>query len=211
MFGSGEYGELGVGHVVRNGKKPRGVLRPRLNHLLSANEIGMVQIAVEGMHCVTFSHDHKIFTWGGNDTGTLGRDTTGDGSDDDEDGIYLDPKESTPPAVSSDFFNKDIKFAQVVASDSARFALTVNGSVYGWGTFRVNFNYPLIGASSYYSGSRWHHWLLERRCSRSRGLEKEGNSTNAYSHFWIEANQAPCPRRKSCSSLGPSRQCLYMG
>ena len=62
MFGSGEYGELGLGHVIRNGKKPKGVLRPRLNDLLGANTIGIVQTAVEGMYCMALSHDHRIFT-----------------------------------------------------------------------------------------------------------------------------------------------------
>jgi regulator of chromosome condensation len=130
---------------VRNGKKPLGVQRPRLNDLLSAATVGIVDIAVGGMHCVALAHDNKIYTWGVNDLGALGRDTSraaGDAgaedSDSDDDGIDLNPKESTPTAIPEGAFPKNTQFAQVVACDSASFALTVKGAVYGWGTFSVS-------------------------------------------------------------------------
>jgi regulator of chromosome condensation len=97
------------------------------------------------MHCVALSHDNKIYTWGVNDLGALGRDTSRDASDlagpedsdSDDDDVDLNPKESTPTAMPSDSFPKDTQFAQVVACDSASFALTITGAVYGWGTFSV--------------------------------------------------------------------------
>ena len=144
MFGAGASGELGLGHTSRNGKKPSGVRRPRLNDLLSATEVGIVDIAMGGMHCVALAHDNKIYTWGVNDLGALGRDTSRDASranaensDSDDDDIDLNPKESTPTAIPSNSFLKGTQFAQVVACDSASFALTVTGTVYGWGTFSV--------------------------------------------------------------------------
>ena len=143
MFGTGDNGELGLGHVIRNGKKPKGVFRPRLNDLLDAKTVGVVQIAVGGMHCAALTHDNKIYTWGVNDLGALGRDTKKDAkaededSDDDDDDIDLNPKESTPAAIPSSYFPGDVKFTQLVASDSATFALTTTGSVYGWGAFCV--------------------------------------------------------------------------
>jgi regulator of chromosome condensation len=142
VFGTGDNGELGLGHVVRNGKKPKRVLRPRLNDLLDPKTVGVVQIAVGGMHCAALTHDNKIYTWGVNDLGALGRDTTKerkeeDDDSDDEDDMDLDPKESTPTAIPSDSFPDGVEFAQVVASDSATFAVTTTGSVYGWGTFTV--------------------------------------------------------------------------
>lgn len=119
--------------------------RPRLNDLLSAATVGIVNIAVGGMHCVALAHDNKIYTWGVNDLGALGRDTSRDAYDDestedsdsDDGSIDLSPKESTPIAIPSDSFPKDTQFAQVAACDSASFALTVTGTVYGWGTFSV--------------------------------------------------------------------------
>ncbi|TVY80401.1 Protein pim1 [Lachnellula suecica] len=140
VFGTGDNGELGLGHVVRNGKKPKNVFRPRLNDLLDAKTVGVVQVAVGGMHCAALTHDNKIYTWGVNDLGALGRDTTkepkaDDEDSDDDDDIDLNQKESTPTAIPSDPFPEGTEFAQIVASDSATFALTTTGSVYGWGTF----------------------------------------------------------------------------
>lgn len=143
VFGTGDNGELGLGHEIRNGKKPKRVLRPRLNDLLDPKTVGVVQIAVGGMHCAALTHDNKIYTWGVNDLGALGRDTTkepkeeSDDSDDEED-MDLDPKESTPTAIPSNAFPDGVEFTQVVASDSATFAVTTTGSVYGWGTFTVS-------------------------------------------------------------------------
>jgi regulator of chromosome condensation len=179
VFGSGESGELGLGHVSRNGKKPTDVKRPRLNGLLDASAVGVVQMAVGGMHCVALTHDGKILTWGVNDNGALGRDTTWEAptrdidaeSDSDEDSDSdgesgLSPKESTPTAVSAEFFSKDAgDLVQVAATDSASFVLTSKGFVYGCGTFSVSpfsmiltFPLPLIPP-----GLRRQHRLLQNR------------------------------------------------
>ncbi|KAH6880754.1 regulator of chromosome condensation 1/beta-lactamase-inhibitor protein II [Thelonectria olida] len=147
VFGEGSSGELGLGAARFNNKKPIDVKRPRINHNLSAANVGVVQISCGGMHAVALTHDNKILTWGVNDQGALGRDTAWDGGlrdmdksedsdSEDEDDSGLNPKESTPTAVSEDHFAPGTKFVQVVASDSASFALTEDGRVYGWGTFR---------------------------------------------------------------------------
>jgi regulator of chromosome condensation len=152
VFGSGEYGELGLGAEKRNGKKPKDVRRPRLNDLLDAQSVGVVQIAVGGMHCVALTHDNQIITWGVNDNGALGRDTTWEAperdisdedSEEDDDDSGLNPKESTPTAISAASFDTGAVFVQVAATDSASFALTGEGTVYSWGTFRVSFFQPL--------------------------------------------------------------------
>ena len=162
VFGLGEYGELGLGPKAIDGKKPKSVRRPRINHFLDAATVGVVQIAVGGMHCVALTHDHKILTWGVNDNGALGRDTTweaptrdidagsDDDDDEDEDEGGLNPKESTPTAIPAEFFGKDPKtFVQVVATDSASFVLTDDGSVFGWGTFRVRISFFRHRVSAY--------------------------------------------------------------
>ncbi|EGC45514.1 pheromone response pathway component SRM1 [Histoplasma capsulatum var. duboisii H88] len=147
VCGEGSSGELGLGAA----KNVVDVKRPRLNPHLPADKVGVVHIATGGMHCVALTHDNKILTWGVNDQGALGRDTTwdggykdikeGDGDDSDSDSDSdsgLNPRESTPAAVPSEYFPEDTVFVQVAASDSASFALTDVGSVYGWGTFRSN-------------------------------------------------------------------------
>ncbi|KFA69052.1 hypothetical protein S40285_05462 [Stachybotrys chlorohalonatus IBT 40285] len=149
VFGEGSSGELALGSRIINGKKPIDVKRPRLNENLSSKTVGVVQVSCGGMHAVALTRDNKILTWGVNDQGALGRDTTWDGGlidmdkaegsdseDEDEDDTGINPRESTPSAVSDEYFAEGTKFVQVVASDSASFALTEDGRVYGWGTFR---------------------------------------------------------------------------
>jgi regulator of chromosome condensation len=150
VFGEGSAGELGLGSEKVDGKKPIDVKRPRLNHNLSADAVGVVHIAVGGMHSAALTYDNKILTWGVNDSGALGRDTTWDGGlkdiDDDNSDASSDtdadskmnPLESTPMAVDSKHFPEGTKIVQLAASDNATFALTADGSVYGWGTFRVS-------------------------------------------------------------------------
>lgn len=149
IFGSGESGELGLGNKKIDGKKPVNVKRPRIHPFLSADAVGVVQIACGGMHSVALTKDSKIFTWGVNDQGALGRDTTWDGglrdadAEDDDNGDdfeALNPIECTPAEVSTKNIVNGTKFIKVVASDSASFALTEDGRIYGWGTFRVSFS-----------------------------------------------------------------------
>lgn len=147
VFGEGGAGELGLGSVRFEGKKPMDVKRPRINHNLSAATVGVVQIAAGGMHAVALTKDNKILTWGVNDQGALGRSTAWDGglrdadaeSDDgDDDDTGLNPLESTPGEIDTTDVAPGTKFVQVVASDSASFALTEDGRIYGWGTFRAS-------------------------------------------------------------------------
>ncbi|OJJ95824.1 hypothetical protein ASPACDRAFT_81581 [Aspergillus aculeatus ATCC 16872] len=102
------------------------------------------------MHCVALTHDNKILTWGVNDQGALGRDTTwedgykdvdetkSDSDSDSDNDTGLNPHESTPTAIPSDAFPEGTIFVEVAAGDSSSFALTDEGQVYGWGTFRSN-------------------------------------------------------------------------
>lgn len=145
VFGEGTAGELGLGSVRVDGKKPIDVKRPRLNHNLK----DVVQVACGGMHVAALTKDNRILTWGVNDQGALGRDTTWEGGlrdmadesgseDDDDEDTGMNPRESTPAEIDTSAIPEDTKWVQVVASDSATFALTETGQVYGWGTFRVS-------------------------------------------------------------------------
>ncbi|KAF2444910.1 RCC1/BLIP-II [Karstenula rhodostoma CBS 690.94] len=146
VFGEGGQGELGLGAT----KKAIDVKRPRWNEALSNQDI--VRIATGGMHVVALTKDNKILTWGVNDNGALGRETSsgeqlkdmkeGDDEDSDSDSDDetggLNPLEATPTAVSADHFPEDTVFVDITAGDSCSFALTTEGAVYGWGTFRKN-------------------------------------------------------------------------
>ncbi|MCJ1282448.1 hypothetical protein MMC26_001771 [Xylographa opegraphella] len=147
VFGANSGGELGLGR----GSTSENVTRPRLNPNLPADSVGVVQLATGGMHCAALTHDNKILTWGVNDMGALGRDTTWDGgmvdmkddkddsgSDDDASESAINPREATPTAILASDFPEGTVFTQVAAGDNATFALTEEGLVYGWGSFRGN-------------------------------------------------------------------------
>lgn len=146
LAGVGENGELGMG----SGKAGMNAKRPRLNPNLASDTVGVVQIATGAMHCAALTYDNKILTWGVNDQGALGRSTEWDGglkdmdtgdssdSDSDSDDTGLNPRESTPAAVSPEHFPEGTRFASLATADNATFALTTGGHVYGWGTFRVS-------------------------------------------------------------------------
>jgi regulator of chromosome condensation len=136
--GTGENSELGLG------PKAKIVKRPRLNGFFDIAKVGVVAIAYGGMHGAALTHDGKVYTWGVNDQGALGRTTkAGDedenmkdaGSDDeDSEDVLLNEDESTPKLVE---FPKGTIITRIACSDSATIAVTETGLVYGWGTFRV--------------------------------------------------------------------------
>jgi len=144
VFGEGSSSELGLGTA----KTAIDVKRPRLNPLLSAKEVGILQVACGGMHTAALTHENKILTWGVNDGGALGRDTKWEGGlkdmDDDksdnsdESDSGLNPLESNPTALPASSFPEDTTFVKLSAGDSHTLALTDDGLVYGWGQFRVN-------------------------------------------------------------------------
>ncbi|CAI6340351.1 unnamed protein product [Periconia digitata] len=145
VFGEGSSGELGLGAT----KKAIDVKRPRFNEMLT--NMNVVKIATGGMHVVALTKDNKILTWGVNDNAALGRDTSGgnvkmrdmdaaEGSDSDSDDETggLNDLEATPTAIDAKHFPEDTVFVDIAAGDSCSFALTTEGAVYGWGTFRKN-------------------------------------------------------------------------
>ena len=151
-FGDGGEGELGQGNLNKSVE----IKRPRLNALLAADKVGVVAMSVGGMHVAVLTHDNKILTWGVNDLGALGRDTkweapvheisddkSDSGSDDDETDPNapkegLNPLEAAPGEVDVSALPEGIVWTQLTCTDSATFALTDDGLVYGWGTFRVS-------------------------------------------------------------------------
>ncbi|OBT62932.1 hypothetical protein VE03_07870 [Pseudogymnoascus sp. 23342-1-I1] len=237
ICGDGESGELGLGPRPIDGKKPTSVKRPRLNPLLSASAVGVVQIAAGGMHCVALTHDQQILTWGVNDDGALGRDTTWEaptrdidgGSDegDSDDEGDLSPNESTPTAIPRDSFGEvSGLFVQVVALDSASFALTDKGLVYGWGTFRANdgiLGFSTAATREYERTRRNKELLLQRTPVPIPHLTKivslaAGNNhvlaldTSGHVFAWGTAEQSQLarrvPERHRAAALTPSHVTL---
>ncbi|KAK6461026.1 pheromone response pathway [Scheffersomyces coipomensis] len=144
VWGTGSMCELGLG------PKSKEVKRPRLNPLLTSEVLGdtkIVDFSVGGMHVLALDGKGRLWSWGGNDSGVLGRDTSqakevlrdADGAedDDDEDG-ELNEEESTPKLVENLPEIKGSKIVQVSATDNLSAVLYDNGDVYAWGCFRCN-------------------------------------------------------------------------
>ncbi|KAG0632850.1 regulator of chromosome condensation 1/beta-lactamase-inhibitor protein II [Tuber brumale] len=140
-FGTGECGELGLRPEV-NAKV---VKRPRLNAHLLPDKVGIVAVAIGGMHGLALSYEGKVYSWGVNDQYALGRGTThtpltrvvcsgDDGDSDCDDEVPLNPLESTPMLVTG--FPEGTVITSIAAGDSISIAVTDTGRVYGWGTFR---------------------------------------------------------------------------
>lgn len=143
VCGQGYSGELGLG----NGKTAIGVEHPLLNHNLLPNKVGVVHIAVGGKHAAALTYNGLVYTWGSNSHGALGRDTRRQRSANndmeihyDDDIFDLNTLESTPMPIPRKKFPLDIVFTKMACGDSTTFALTDNGDVWGWGTFRVGFS-----------------------------------------------------------------------
>ena len=135
VFGGNSFGELGLGPV-----DDTEVARPCINQNLT----GVVSVAPGGVHGAALTRTNKILTWGVNDEGALGRDTSWEGGlrdidaeDSDSCSSQLNPIESTPTEVSAKHFPQGTTFSQIAAGDSTTFVLSTDGLVYGWGTFRV--------------------------------------------------------------------------
>ncbi|XP_062256083.1 regulator of chromosome condensation [Platichthys flesus] len=111
VLGQGDVGQLGLGESIIERKKPALVTLPDKT----------VQVIAGGMHTVCLSDTGHVYTFGCNDEGALGRDTTEEGS------------EMVPGKVTL-----DEKVVQVSAGDSHTAALTEDGTLYIWGSFRDN-------------------------------------------------------------------------
>ncbi|XP_056142568.1 regulator of chromosome condensation [Lampris incognitus] len=111
VLGQGDVGQLGLGEDIMERKKPALVTLPE----------GIVQVAAGGMHTVCLTDSGSIYTFGCNDEGALGRETTEEGT------------EMVPGKVIL-----EEKAVHVSAGDSHTAALTENGTVFLWGSYRDN-------------------------------------------------------------------------
>ncbi|OLL22852.1 Protein pim1 [Neolecta irregularis DAH-3] len=157
VFGTGTMAELGLGPA----SNCQIVKRPRLNTFLDLEKVGAVDISVGGMHSAALAFDGKIYTWGVNDQGALGRDTrwevpppkatvNGDADADDseeDENEPINPRESVPGVVVE--LPQDVNVVSVACGDSITAAITDEGELYTWGTFRCSEG--LLGYSPHYA------------------------------------------------------------
>lgn len=109
--GQGEMGQLGMGEDVME------KTRPAVIEGLS----DVVQISAGGMHNLCLTRHGTVYSFGCNDEGALGRDTSEEGSE-------FEPKQIDLPG----------QCVKISAGDSHSACLLDDGRVYAWGSFRVS-------------------------------------------------------------------------
>ena len=114
-FGSGDCGQLGFGMDDDDGYIA--VTRPRI--VVSLRNRGMSSLSTGGLHTAAVSAMGKVYTWGCNDDGGVGRK----GAD------YL-----ADEVVSEDPEFKD--FIHVGCGDCHTVAVNEKGNVYMWGSYK---------------------------------------------------------------------------
>jgi len=113
-LGQGDVGQLGLGEDILERKKPALVK--------GLDGLKIVQVECGGMHTVALTNDGKVYTWGCNDEGGLGRPTSSS-----------DGEEFTAGLVED---MESVNVVMVSAGDSHTMALSDKGTVFGWGTYR---------------------------------------------------------------------------
>jgi len=109
-LGQGDTGQLGLGPDVMERSKP-GLVKDLKN---------VIAVCAGGMHTVCLTQEGKVYTFGCNDEGSLGRHI-----EDEEEETFVPGLVILPSKVK-----------QISAGDSHTVVLTEGGQVYYWGTFR---------------------------------------------------------------------------
>lgn len=109
-LGQGDTGQLGLGPDVMERSKP-GLVKDLKN---------VISVCAGGMHTVCLTKEGKVYTFGCSDEGALGREI-----EDEEEETFVPGVVKIPSKVQ-----------QICAGDSHTAALTEDGRVYYWGTFR---------------------------------------------------------------------------
>ncbi|XP_023711551.1 regulator of chromosome condensation isoform X2 [Cryptotermes secundus] len=108
-FGQGDVGQLGLGADTLERSRPAVV--PCVDHV--------IDVCAGGMHTVCLTESGEVITFGCNDEGALGRDTSKEGSEMEPGKVILEGR-----------------VVQITAGDSHTAALLADGKVYAWGSFR---------------------------------------------------------------------------
>ncbi|THH04495.1 hypothetical protein EW145_g5480 [Phellinidium pouzarii] len=154
ICGSGEFGLLGMGtDVIGELSEPHPhawVETAVQSNLLGMEEgAGIEQACAGGMHSLIIDEAGKVWSWGVNDNGALGRQIFGV-SDPDAPGQLIDSDilESQPMLVRN-LVGDGFRAVQIAVGDSVSVALSDEGLIRAWGCFRsgdgpLGFDYKAV-------------------------------------------------------------------
>ena len=133
-FGTNSFGALGMGNPElssgSDSEKYYQIPRPKFPVLYS-DTLNFVKFACGGMHTVALTADGRIFTWGVNDEGCLGRITSGTFWENEPDSKKGD---SFVPGLAK--LPGDMLAIDIVAGDGITFAIGADGRLFGCGHFK---------------------------------------------------------------------------
>ncbi|KAM3185568.1 hypothetical protein ACTXT7_006078 [Hymenolepis weldensis] len=132
-FGSGDTGQLGLGPDTTERTKPARFNPKSLKSAGLTDETAenFVQVEAGGMHTLCLDNRGRVFSFGCNDEGALGRPSTDTPP---EEGEIGGPVEESRPGIVT--FPEDVTITMISAGDSHSAALDSTGRVWLWGTFR---------------------------------------------------------------------------
>ncbi|KAF4575118.1 hypothetical protein EYR36_006474 [Pleurotus pulmonarius] len=141
-WGAGNFGQFGMGpDVLGELDKPR--KNPWVEQKIQSGEFGeegagLETIAAGGMHTIFVDEKGTVWTCGVNDDAALGRVTT-DVPDPENPGSFLsvDDLTSIPHPLQS-LIDEKFRAVKIAAGDSISAAVSTEGELRVWGTFRAN-------------------------------------------------------------------------
>lgn len=111
VCGQGDMGQLGLGDDESKFERKRPALVDAVSNV--------VDVKAGGMHNLVLTHDGRVYSFGCNDEGALGRDSSEEGSE-------FEPRPIDLPG----------KVLKISAGDSHSACLLEDGRVFAWGSFR---------------------------------------------------------------------------
>ncbi|GAA5915899.1 uncharacterized protein JCM6883_003088 [Sporobolomyces salmoneus] len=134
VFGTGDMGQHGLGvETLDEIKRPRrhvGV-EGKIEAEEEGWEEGVGELACGGMHSLAIDRNGRVWSWGINDNAALGRQTSIPGIDPEELESNLHPVEGLTGQNEEEF-----KAVRVSAGDSVSLAVSQEGELKAWGSFR---------------------------------------------------------------------------
>ncbi|KAF8314935.1 RCC1/BLIP-II [Clavulina sp. PMI_390] len=140
VFGNGDAGQFGLGPDVMD-EIPRPRLQTWIEEGIKEGRFGpkgtgFESLVAGGMHSIAISSDGRLWSWGVNDEGALGREVV-NVPNPEKPGEFLDREElESWPTVVSTLEEKKFRPVFVGVGDSLTIAVNEEGHAMGWGIFR---------------------------------------------------------------------------
>ena len=141
IFGNGDSSQFGMGPDATGE-----YARPKMQKFfktasdegkLGGEGAGVESLAAGGLHTLVIDEAGKVWTWGTNDDGALGRMVEGPDPEDPSKTIDSDVAESTP-TILKPLVDEEFRAVQVAAGNNVSVALSSDGRLKAWGSFRSN-------------------------------------------------------------------------